>query len=139
MNTIRRATFADADAILALTTDFATTFPTKETAWRASFAEIVAQPDAVLLVAESDGHIAGYLLGFDHPTLYANGRTAWVDELAVAEAHRRSGLGRLLMRAFEDWARERGCVLVSLATRRAGDFYAAIGYEDSADYYRLIL
>lgn len=139
MQAIRRATAADADAILSLTTDFATSFQTDAAVWRAPFAEILSDPNAILLVAEVDRAIAGYLLGFDHPTLHANGRTAWVDELAVTESHQRTGHGRDLMRAFEQWARERDCVLVSLATRRAGDFYAAIGYDGTGTYYRLIL
>jgi hypothetical protein len=45
----------------------------------------------------------------------------------------------MLMRGFEAWARARECRLVSLATRRASAFYAAIGYEESAVYFRKLL
>jgi len=61
------------------------------------------------------------------------------DELGVAEAHQRSGAGRALMQAFEEWARGRKNALVALATQRAGPFYEAIGYEESAAYYRKFL
>jgi GNAT superfamily N-acetyltransferase len=81
----------------------------------------------------------GYLLGFDHPTFYANGRVAWVEELMVGEAWRRQRVGASLMRAFEDWARGRGCRLVALATRRAAAFYTATGYEESATFFRKLL
>jgi len=40
------------------------------------------------------------------------------------------------MFAFEDWAWEGGLRLVALVTRRAHPFYAAIGYEESATYFR---
>jgi hypothetical protein len=39
----------------------------------------------------------------------------------------------------ESRARDRGVHLIALATRRAGEFYAAIGYEESAVYYRRVL
>ena len=43
------------------------------------------------------------------------------------------------MSAFERWAVVRDCALVALATRRAAPFYRALGYEESAVYFRKIL
>jgi hypothetical protein len=43
------------------------------------------------------------------------------------------------MSAFEQWAAARGCALVALATRRAAPFYRALGYEESAVYFRRLL
>jgi hypothetical protein len=43
------------------------------------------------------------------------------------------------MSAFESWARAHGCALVALSTRRAGPFYRALGYEESAVYFRKVL
>jgi len=43
------------------------------------------------------------------------------------------------MSGFEQWAAARDCALVALATRRAAPFYRALGYEESASYYRKIL
>ena len=57
----------------------------------------------------------------------------------VAKENRRSGLGEQLMRSFESWARQQGAVLSALATRRAAEFYTAIGYEESATYFRRLL
>ena len=48
-------------------------------------------------------------------------------------------IGEALMRDFEGWARSRECRLVALATRRAAAFYRAIGYEESATYFRRLL
>ena len=42
----------------------------------------------------------------------------------------------LLLVAAEDWARRRGARYVALATRRAAPFYQALGYEDSAVYFK---
>lgn len=57
----------------------------------------------------------------------------------VDAERRRKGVGALLMTEFERWARARGSRLVALATRRAAAFYAALGYEESATYFRKVL
>ena len=81
----------------------------------------------------------GYLLGFDHSTFFANAPASWVEEVAVHSSLRRNGIGRALMTGFEEWAISRGSRLVALATRRAARFYAALGYEESATYFRKVL
>jgi hypothetical protein len=43
------------------------------------------------------------------------------------------------MAAFEEWAKSKGAVLSTLATRRAARFYQAIGYEESATWFRKLL
>ena len=91
------------------------------------------------MVAEFNGEITGYCLGFIHDTFYANGPVAWIEEIMVESSHRRSKVGHRLMAAFEAWAKENGAVLSALATRRAAHFYEAIGYEASATYYRRLL
>nr|WP_242602900.1 transposase [Leptospira noguchii] len=36
-----------------------------------------------------------------------------------------------LMTSFEEWGKNRGSKLIGLATRKAKDFYLALGYEES--------
>ena len=43
------------------------------------------------------------------------------------------------MSAFEQWAAARDCALIALATRRAAPFYRALGFEESAVYFRKVL
>lgn len=135
---IRPAVAADSGAVLVLATAFATSFRVDAGAFGASFAALLADPGTRLLVAtdDQDGRVIGYMLGFVHPTLYANGPVAWVEEITVEAPLRGRGVGRALMDAFEAWAVERGARLVALATRRAAAFYGALGYEDSAVYFR---
>jgi len=135
----RRAEAADEQAILGLARRFVTSFELSEHAFRASFAELLASRDALLLVAADGEQVLGYCLAFDHATFYANGRVAWVEEITVREDHRGQGIGRLLMDGAEAWARQRGATLLALATRRAADFYSALGYEASATYFRKLL
>jgi len=40
------------------------------------------------------------------------------------------------MARFEEWTASHGAKLVALATRRAAEFYRALGYTESAVYFR---
>jgi GNAT superfamily N-acetyltransferase len=137
--TIRPAQEADAPAVFRLAVCFATSFTVEEAAFRHTFIGLLADGTAFLRVAEWDGDVVGYVLGFDHETFFANGRVAWLEEIMVAEEFRARGIGRLLMASFEAWARDRQCRLISLATRRAADFYRKLDYAESALYFRKLL
>jgi GNAT superfamily N-acetyltransferase len=71
--------------------------------------------------------------------LYANGLVGWIEELMVDPGQRRGGIGRLLVSAAEEWIEAQDAVMVALATRRAEDFWLAVGYEESAVYFRKLL
>jgi GNAT superfamily N-acetyltransferase len=151
--TVRRLGRSDADsvadALFELVARFATSFAPERSAFEVSLRAVLADDSAWLGVAhEEDGGdeaadrpvpLAGYCLGFDHPAFYANGRVAWVEEIMVREDLQGGGVGRSMMAAFEEWAAVRDDRLVGLATRRAAPFYAALGYEDSAAYFRKLL
>lgn len=134
--TVRRAEPQDGPALFLLARAFATSFAVDQAAFERAFGEMLMHPEAFLAVAEADGKVIGYVLGFDHLTFFANGRVAWVEEIMVGEAFRRQGIGRHLMEAFEAWATAREAKMIALATRRAADFYGALGYEESAAYFR---
>jgi GNAT superfamily N-acetyltransferase len=58
------------------------------------------------------------------------------EELFVLDEYRGMKIGKKLMGIIEGKANERGSKLVALATIRAGDFYNAIGYDESATYFK---
>jgi predicted N-acetyltransferase YhbS len=136
---IRTAEPKDAADIEALATDFAVSFSVESEAFHRVFAELLTTPHTLLAVAEVDGQMVGYVLGFAHAAFYANGYVAWVEEIAVRSDFRGQGIGRLLMQRMEEWAEQRECKLVALATRRASAFYARLGYTPSAEYFRKLL
>jgi len=125
----------DMDGLYPLARALGTSFDVKEDAFSAVFKNILTDKNILLFVAEADG-LLGYIMGYVHPAFYANGLIAWVEELYVVPETRGAGIGRALMCAFETEVQPRGCKLVSLSTRRAGDFYEALGYEKSAIYYK---
>jgi len=78
------------------------------------------------LVAEQAGRIVGSVMaGFE-------GHRGWINYLAVAPAHRRTGLGRRLMHEAELRLRAVGCPKINLQVRRGNEaaleFYRRIGF-----------
>ena len=140
MNTeIRQATLADSDQIFSLAEAFAASFdPTKE-AFEKSLKHLFDDDSALINVALLKGKIIAYCLAFDHYAFYADGRVTWVEEIMVKEELRGSGVGRTLMDSVETWAASRKSKLIGLATRRASAFYKAIGYEESAVFFRKLI
>lgn len=134
---VRSARPDDGDLIWPLTQQFATSFDPLRPAFDSAYAALLGRQDTFIAVAElPTAGIAGYLLASSHLTLFANGPVAWVEELMVSPDWRRGGMGESLMRAAETWAAEQGAAYVALATRRAADFYRAIGYSESATFFR---
>ena len=132
MATIRAAAALDASPLFELVRGFPTPTPTPPKPEQFSKALSLPDPSSGLLVAEHERRLVGYVSGYCHTTFYAGGPVASVDELLVVEPLRGTGIGRQLMDAFEQWARDRQCVLVSLATRGAAAFYERRGYTSEA-------
>jgi GNAT superfamily N-acetyltransferase len=103
---------------------------TSEAFWRARLAD----PDALVLVADLDDRVDGRVVGTVTllPAPMPNGRhRAEVSKLLVAPAARGRGLARQLLRALEAEALQRGCWLLLLDTQTgsaAEGLYAADGW-----------
>ena len=135
---VRQAGPADQDALYPLVRELATSFEPSQSNFVGSFSGLLSDPNALVLVADDAriDEIIGYLLGFRHDTFFADGPVGWVEELFIRSDRRRAGAARALMLEFESWAWQRGARLVALATRRTQPFYEAVGYEESAIYFR---
>jgi GNAT superfamily N-acetyltransferase len=137
---VRLANLTDRETVWPLARDLATSFRLERAAFDASFEALVDADHALVLVAETSRiGVVGYLLAHSHKTFLANGPVAWVEEVMVDPQVRRTGVGRALMTRAERWSRTVGAAYVALASRRAGEFYRALGYEDSAVFYRKML
>jgi len=122
---IREARAGDAEAVIALWHACGLTRPWNDPAQ--DFARALAGETSTVLLAEGAGGVTGSVMIGD------DGHRGWVYYLAVAEAVRRTGLGRELMAAAEDWLRARGCPKIQLMVRDTNEealgFYAALGLE----------
>lgn len=136
---IRPARVDDAAEVWPLVVGFSEKFLPERAAFDQLWPELVAQRRSLLVVAEINGSVAGYLLAHINATLLANGSSAWIEEVTVGPTYRRDGVGSALMQHTEDWATSVGAAYVGLASRQAGSFYLAIGYTDAAVFYKKLL
>jgi N-acetylglutamate synthase-like GNAT family acetyltransferase len=98
---------------------------------------VVSHPESEIFVA-ADGHDRPVgLLSLSHrPQLRMNGRIATVDEMVVAAAWRRRGVGRALLARAVEKAKTLSCKRLELVTHRGrGDyvrqFYLACGFDEA--------
>lgn len=101
-------------------------------------------PARLRLIAEVGDAVAGFLVAAlhepgphpEHELIRDLSRPrVFVEILAVAAAHRRSGVGSALMTAAETWARARGAATVSLNTYLHSPTSVPF-YEDRMSYTR---
>jgi GNAT superfamily N-acetyltransferase len=75
--------------------------------------------DSVVLVARVDGAIVGICTTYLDLESVRFGRRAWVEDLAVHPERRSLGIGKRLLDAAKDWARERGATHLELDSAHA--------------------
>jgi len=119
--TVRRAELSDCAALAAI--DAAS----NSGSWgEGGFAEFLGGSMAMLLLAETEGEIAGFI------ACELQGDLMAVDELAVAPNHRRMGIATTLMEMAEAVAREMACATLTLEVRQqnigAIAFYQSFGF-----------
>jgi aminoglycoside 6'-N-acetyltransferase I len=110
MTTIREATVADIPAWAELR---ARLWPEGSAAeHRAELPEWLGRRDSCSRLAEAaDGRVIGFLEGQlrSHADGCGTSPVGYLEGWFVVLEHRRAGVGRALVAAFEDWARSRGC------------------------------
>lgn len=98
----------------------------------ARLAEVVAGGETALFVGGEGPD--GVLVVRFRPDLWSQGLEAYVAELYVRPGARGDGLGRALMEAGMDLARERGAVRIELGTseddRTARALYESLGFDN---------
>src|SRR5438105_1957386 len=77
--------------------------------------------DATALVAELDGQVIGVVTCHVFPSIHAPAVVAWVTTLVVDEQHFQKGVGRRLIAAVEQWARDRGAERISVTSGKQRD------------------
>ncbi|MEM9184449.1 MAG: GNAT family N-acetyltransferase [Pseudomonadota bacterium] len=136
----RSAAAQDLPTLVALLADDAVAADRETAAVGATHEEaldaILADPNHHLLVAESDGALAGFAqLSFLPGLTYAGGWRAQLEGVRVAPGLRGQGVGQALIKQAIVLSRDRGCVLVQLTTDRrrpkAVGFYERLGFVAS--------
>jgi GNAT superfamily N-acetyltransferase len=141
---VRPATLDDADRLVhhrvGMFTDMGTRFdtPSVETAFRSWLAEMMpagVYRAWVVEAIEEPGPpvVAGggiTVLPWPPGPQFVGGRVAFVYNVYSEPAHRRRGLGRLIMETIHQWCREQGILVVGLNASRDGlGLYESLGYK----------
>lgn len=146
---IRPARESDLEEIVALLTDdpLGATRESGEgsaEAYARAFADIDADPNNFVIIAEDEGKIVGtFQITFIANISFEGGRRALVEAVRVADSHQGTGLGRALMEHAANMARERDCKIVQLTSNKqrpgAIAFYEKIGFEPTHIGFKLYL
>lgn len=130
--TIRDANEADIETLALLMTDLS--YPTTTAEMQERFSGIVIHPDYKTILAELDGEIVG-MAGLHKGHFYEkNGMYLRVLAFVVKQTARNRGIGKVLIKATENWAVEQGlnCVIINSGNRPdrsdAHVFYQKMGY-----------
>lgn len=82
------------------------------------------------LIAEEDGRLIGFLLGFIH---FADPKTGYVHLVGIHPDYRRRGVGRVLYAEFTDRCRSIGCkrmkAIATLGNEGSIRFHEAVGWR----------
>ena len=131
---IRRARESDAQAVTALLAQLG--YPLEVEAVSPVLAEIVTDPAHVVLVAEEDGEVVGFVNANFRPQLHHLAPVGTIDELVVDADRRGRRIGERLVEAVLEEARRRGAGVVEVTTHnrreRARAFYRRCGFEASS-------
>jgi GNAT superfamily N-acetyltransferase len=145
---VRRAEQRDLDALLSLYAELAegdaARLPGERTHAAAVLAAALGDPQRSLLVAELEGVVVGAADLLVVPNLTHRGEPwAIVENVVVATAARRGGVGRALLTHVIALARSAGCYKLQLLSAKhrveAHAFYASLGLEPHAEGFRLYL
>ncbi|MTI62697.1 MAG: GNAT family N-acetyltransferase [Methylophaga sp.] len=99
--------------------------------------EILSQPDSgQILILRKDGQVAGMVSLLYLISTAMGGKVALLEDMIIAEGYRGRGLGQELLTAAIDFARQQGCLRITLLTDadndRAQQFYQKHGFSHSA-------
>jgi len=75
---------------------------------RTAITQAIEEPESTVLVAEHRGDLLGLCTAYLDLNSVRFGPRCWVEDLAVSPDHRSRGVGKALLDAAKDWARDRG-------------------------------
>ena len=96
-----------------------------------------------VIVAEEGASLLGFIALSITAQILRPGNRCHIEALLIEKHHRRQGIGRQLILAAEQYAKEHGCAYADLTsgTRRAKDgthdFYRSCGYSDTGPLPKL--
>ena len=111
---IRSATGEDAEVMALLLSELG--YPTSASALPERLRAVESEGGTVFLAVNSNGVALGLASVASHSTIHADAPVAYITALVTGGAARGQGIGRAMVSAAEQWAREKGCVRLSVTS-----------------------
>ena len=86
---------------------------------RLAIAQAIEDAESAVLIAEHRGDLLGLCTAYLDMNSVRFGPRCWVEDLAVSPEHRSQGVGKDLLDAAKDWARDRGASHLELDSGNA--------------------
>lgn len=110
---------------------------TEKVLWRGTFINDIEDEKSLVIVAEIEGKVVGqlyaYVDDFDETPLATACHRVEIGEISVLPKYKRQGIGTMLMKEAERWARKKKIVDLSVLTydynKEAIKFYEQNGYK----------
>src|SRR5687767_5203877 len=99
---IRPAIDADSACIAELLGELG--YPSSADSIPSRLAALTAERVSIALVAETEGRAVGVITAHSFASIHDDKPVAWITTLAVSTDVRKSGVGKALVKAAEDWA-----------------------------------
>ena len=138
MALVREATAGDAEALHTLARELADALGDRRPqleAVRARLLELLEEPRARVLVAETEGVVVGAASLWMKPDLAHGDTVVEVPMLVVSENARRQGVGKLLVEEVQSIGATENAALIELVAARKNDvaraFYRALGFIET--------
>lgn len=130
---IRKATIEDVDALVEMGIKFAEASPYKDYYTKDKIRTIAefSVRDTLGFVAFIDVDSKGMLVGYCSEFLLGKIKTATELGWWVNPEDRKTSIGKELLQAFEEWAKEQDCKLITMISLddALGSFYEKCGYK----------
>jgi GNAT superfamily N-acetyltransferase len=130
---VRPAEMTDLDAIVRI--DEKLSGQTRKEYWLQRLEIAALRPPWMSLVAETDGRLVGFLLGWVGESEFGIAQpTGWVDLIGVDPPYRGRGIGQTLLHRFVDSGRELRAIgkvatLIDLGQADVREFFTRVGFH----------
>ncbi len=144
---IRRAVKSDYPAVKKLVKELYDTLEVKdgmdEELSKEKFNDILTEQKIMILVAEVNDKVIGYLTLNFNKSLLDSGASAIIDELMVTKEERGAGVGTLLVHHAIEISEHNGCSEIGVGTEytnnRAREFYKNCGFKEIGVIFEKVL
>jgi aminoglycoside 3-N-acetyltransferase I len=100
---------------------------------------LLAKPHFIVVVAMSDGEVVGGLAAYELEKFEQDRREIYIYDLAVAEAHRRRGIARRLIRELQGIACERKAYVIYVQADQGDEpairLYESLGTKEDVHHF----